>query len=246
MIRKKLTNLIAKKLDVEGSEVVFHEVPSENLGDIALPCFPFAKKYRQAPTILAVQLASKITSGGLIAKVEAIGPYINIFLDYKKVFALLLKEKQVRKNSKIIVLDYSSPNIAKPFGVGHLRSTFIGESLKRVYGALGYKTVAINHLGDWGTQFGKLIVAYKKWPRSLARNPIRVLYDLYVKFHSESEKNPLLEDEARVWFKKLEDGDKEATTLWKLFRSLSLKDFKHLYKRLGCSFQSYDGEGYFN
>ena len=246
VIRKKLTQSIAKKLNVESSEIVFHEVPLEDLGDIALPCFFLAKKYKQAPALLAVQLASKIPPGGLIKKVHAVGPYINIFLDYKKVFALLLKEKPVRKNNKTIVLDYSSPNIAKPFGVGHLRSTFIGESLKRVYSALGYRTIAINHLGDWGTQFGKLIVAYKKWPRSLSRLPIRVLYNLYVKFHSESEKNPLLEDEARVWFKKLEDGDKEATKLWRLFRSLSLKDFKQLYKRLGCSFQSYDGEAYFN
>lgn len=245
-LKKKLQSLILKKLTLDEADIQLSTVPSDDLGDIALPCFPFAKKMKQSPADSAKQFALKLSGVGLINKSVAIGPYVNIFLDTKKIAALVFKKQNPAKKNKIIVLDYSSPNIAKPFGVGHLRSTFIGESLKRVYGALGYKTVAINHLGDWGTQFGKLIVAYKKWPRKLDTHPIRTLYELYIKFHVESEKHPLLEDEARLWFRKLEDGDREATNLWKLFRSLSIKDFKRLYKRLGVSFQSYDGEAFYN
>lgn len=245
-LKKILTAFIARKLAISKSDIQLSTVPSDDLGDIALPCFQFSKKLKQSPQEIAIHYALKLTGSGLIKEAAATGPYVNIFLDHRKIFALLVKQNKPQKKNKTIVLDYSSPNIAKPFGVGHLRSTFIGESLKRVYGSLGYKTVAINHLGDWGTQFGKLIVAYKKWPRKLGKHPIRALYELYVKFHTESEKHPLLEDEARLWFKKLENGDREALKLWRLFRSLSIKDFKQLYKRLGVSFHSYDGEAFYN
>lgn len=245
-LKKTLISFIAKKLSIPESDIQLSEVPSDDLGDIAMPCFLFAKQLRQSPSEIATQYAAQLNGNGLILRAVPVGPYVNIFLDYKKIFVILAKDKKAPKNRKKIVIDYSSPNIAKPFGVGHLRSTFIGESLKRIYGELGYNTVAINHLGDWGTQFGKLIVAYKRWPRKLDRHPIRILYELYVKFHEESEKHPFLEDEARLWFRKLEDGDREATKLWKLFRSLSIKEFKLLYKRLGVSFQSYDGEAFYN
>lgn len=237
--------MIAKKLKVNPSSIQLALPPSDDLGDIALPCFSFAKELHKSPVDIAAEYAVKLQSGVIEKSVPA-GPYINIHLKHHVLFQDILKRTLQKKNKKSIVIDYSSPNIAKPFGVGHLRSTFIGESLKRIYAELGYTTIAINHLGDWGTQFGKLIVAYKKWPRSLAKHPIRTLYDLYVKFHAECEKHPLLLDEARLWFKKLEGGDKEATKLWKLFRLLSVKDFKQLYARLGCSFDSYDGEAFYN
>jgi arginyl-tRNA synthetase len=148
---------------------------------------------------------------------------------------------------KTVVIDYSSPNIAKPFGVGHLRSTVIGNALYQIYHHLGYKVVRINHLGDWGTQFGKLIVAFKRWgdEKSLATHAIETLYDLYVRFHSEVETQPELDDEAREWFKRLEAGDPEARAIWQRFRDLSLQEFSRIYERLGISFDSLAGESFY-
>ncbi len=244
-LKQKIIALIAKRLGIQPSAIQLALPPSDDLGDIAVPCFTFAKELHKSPIEIASEYATKLT-GGFIESAKPVGPYINIHLNHTMLFSEILKEKRVKKNKKSVVIDYSSPNIAKPFGVGHLRSTFIGESLKRIYATQGYKTIAINHIGDWGTQFGKLIVAYKKWPKNLSKQPIRTLYTLYVRFHEESEKNPPLEEEARLWFKKLEQGDKEALRLWNLFRALSIKEFKQLYKRLGCSFDSYDGEAFYN
>ena len=149
---------------------------------------------------------------------------------------------------KTVVIDYSSPNIAKPFGIGHLRSTVIGNSLKKIFKFLGYNVIGINHLGDWGTQFGKLITAYKKWgnEKELKVEPVKYLYSLYVKFHKEAEKNPDLEDEAREWFAKLEKGDSEAKALWNQFCKVSLDDFKRIYQRLNVEFEYYMGESFYS
>ncbi|MDO8538222.1 MAG: arginine--tRNA ligase, partial [archaeon] len=192
-----------------------------------------------------------------LEKAEVKGPYINFYLNYE-VFAekILLKIFKENKkfgyqnigNKKVIAMDYSHPNIAKPFGIGHLRSTVIGNSLYKVFTALGYKPVSLNYLGDWGTQFGKLIVAFNKWgnKKELNTEPIKYLLKLYVKFHEEAEKDESLNDLAREEFKKLEDGNKESLALWKLFKDLSLKEFMRIYKIIGVSFDSFDGEAFIN
>lgn len=247
-IHDQIKKTIAKKIDAEVSDFEFADVPADISGDYALPCFPFAKEKGLPPQKIAADIAELITDMKGISSAHAAGSYVNITLDEQFVLSHILKTGKIHRGTKrkTVVLDYSSPNIAKPFGVGHLRSTFVGEALKRIHAWVGYRTVAVNHLGDWGTQFGKLIVAYKKWPRALSKKPIRTLYELYVRFHSEAEKNPELEEEARNWFKKLEEDDHEARKLWKLFRDVSLKEFKQLYKLLGISFDSYDGEAFYN
>lgn len=225
-------------------------------GDLAFPCFTLAKALRKSPHVIAKELSEKI-SNLLFSKVVADGPYVNCFLNKSTVSAEVIPyiinegsnygslQLGIGKN---IVIDFSSPNIAKPFSMGHLRSTVIGNALANISEKCGYKAVRINHLGDWGTQFGKLIVAYKLWgnEEKVRNNPIKELLDLYVKFHSEAENNRSLEDEARLWFKKLEDGDGEAFHLWKWFRDESLKEFSKIYDLLGVQFDSYQGEAFYN
>ncbi|MBN2324690.1 MAG: arginine--tRNA ligase [Spirochaetes bacterium] len=229
--------------------------PKEEFGDYAIPCFGFAKKFKKDPKLIASDLASQITPGGLLAKAESLGPYLNLYID-RKVFtkeAILalrrtgFEEIRADGEGKTVVIDYSSPNIAKPFGIGHLRSTVIGGSLKRIFSFCGFKTVGINHIGDWGTQFGKLISAYRRWgdERALEHDPIRYLYDLYVRFHAEAEKTPQFEQEGREWFNRLEKGDEEARELWRRFRSLSIEEFKRIYERLDVSFDYYTGESFY-
>ncbi|MFH0752843.1 MAG: arginine--tRNA ligase [archaeon] len=228
--------------------------PRQELGDYALPCFTIAKELKKSPVNIAKEFSEKIKPNKIILKTIAVGPYVNFFIN-KSILAentlkKILKEKDKygikKKNKKKIAIDFSSPNIAKPFGVGHLRSTVIGNSIYKIYESQGYKCIGINHLGDWGTQFGKLIVAYKKWgnAKELQKDPIKYLLKLYVKFHDKEDKD--LAAEARHWFNKLENGDKEALKLWKKFRKLSLVEFKKLYKRLDISFDSYAGEAYYN
>lgn len=248
-IHDHIKKIISKKIGVAESDFQLADVPAGMQGDYALPCFLFAKKKGLSPQTIASDIAKLIDESVKgISSTQAEGPYVNITLDERFVLSHILRtgKKNLTPKRKTVVLDYSSPNIAKPFGVGHLRSTFVGEALKRIHAWAGYRTVAINHLGDWGTQFGKLIVAYKKWPRSLSKKPIRTLYELYVRFHNEAGKNTELEEEARNWFKKLEDGNREARKLWKLFRDVSLKEFKQLYSLLGISFDSYNGEAFYN
>ncbi len=231
--------------------------PSPELGDFAFPCFKLAKSFRMAPPRIAADLAQKIPPGSFFERVEAKGPYLNFFCNRGLLAALAIravlteKENYGRRESgrgRTVVIDYSSPNIAKPFGIGHLRSTIIGQALYRIFSALGYHCVGINHLGDWGTQFGKMIAAYLRWGEeaSLSADPIRHLYDLYVRFHSEAETDQALEDEGRAWFKKLEDGDETARSLWQRFRDLSLLDFRRVYKMLGVEFDAYQGESFYN
>lgn len=235
------------------------EVPPEReYGDYAFPCFKFAGEFKKSPAEIAKEFEKKLQGSMSILKelssVKAVGPYLNIFLNRsfvtgKIVGEILTKEFAIRLKGerKTVVIDYSSPNIAKPFGIGHLRSTVIGNALKNIFNFLGYRVVGINHLGDWGTQFGKLITAFKKWGKEegLTEKPVEYLYQLYVKFHREAEKNPELEEEARKWFKKLEDGDPEARSLWKNFRDLSIEEFRRIYSRLGVEFDYYTGESFY-
>jgi arginyl-tRNA synthetase len=231
--------------------------PSEEMGDLALPCFYLAKIQKKSPAAIGADLASKIQEDDLIERAEASGPYLNIFLKREKVISDVLfevlkaKEDYGKSRSgagKTIVIDYSSPNIAKPFGIGHLRSTVVGAALKRIFEYRGYKVIGINHLGDWGTQFGKVILAYKLWgdENKLKENPIEHLYDLYVRIHQEEEKDPALADRTREEFKKLESGDPENLALWKRFSDLSKGEFDKIYSILGISFESVAGESFYN
>jgi arginyl-tRNA synthetase len=230
--------------------------PSVQLGDYAFPCFPLAKTLRQAPQVIAADLAAAFQATALIKEARATGPYVNFFVDrvaYSRIGlgAIIAQDtgygRSTEGRGKTVVIDYSAPNIAKPFGVGHLRSTVIGNALYRVYDHLGYRVIRINHLGDWGTQFGKLIVAFKRWGNdtTLTTHAIQTLYDLYVRFHSEVETHPELDDEARSWFKRLEDGDPEARAIWQRFRDLSVQEFSRIYERLGIGFDSQAGESFY-
>lgn len=234
------------------------EVPANtDMGDFAYPCFKLAKVLRKAPPLIAQEIGEKLEKPDFIADVKIIGAYINFFMDKhfytKKVLETVLTEKENYGKSdmgagKTIVIDYSSPNIAKPFHVGHLRSTVIGNALYQIHSQLGYKCVGVNHLGDWGTQFGKLIVAYKKWgsKEAVEEKGIQELMRIYVKFHDEAEKAPELDDEARLWFVKMQDGDEEALTLWKWFYDISIKEFERVYDMLGVKFDAYTGESFYN
>ncbi|WP_053368049.1 arginine--tRNA ligase [Bacillus sp. FJAT-27245] len=228
----------------------------EHLGDLAFPCFELAKIFRKAPNSIAEDLAGKIRSP-FFQKVEAAGGYVNVFLEKDTVSASVIRQVLSEKeaygdaklgNGQAVTIDLSSPNIAKPFSMGHLRSTVIGNALALISEKCGYRAIRINHLGDWGTQFGKLIVAYKLWgnEEKVKQQPIKELLKLYVRFHEEAEDNPGLEDKARECFKKLEDGDEEAIALWKWFREESLKEFSKIYELLGISFDSTHGEAFYN
>ncbi len=227
--------------------------PDSAMGDYALPCFKLAKSMRKAPALIAEEL-SKAAFPSFISKTEVKGGYLNFFID-KGYFAKATLEAVGENygssdigNGKTVVMDYSSINIAKPFHIGHLSTTAIGNSLKRIYKHLGYDVVGVNHLGDWGTQFGKLICAYKRWgnDEEIEKNSIHALLDLYVRFHEEAEKDPSLNDEGRAWFKKIEDGDKEALFIFNRFKELTLKEVGKVYDRLGVCFESYAGESFYN
>lgn len=243
-------------LELEVIEKLIEIPPRPEMGDFAFPCFQLSKTMRKAPNMIATELASQIDKEGL-EKIENLGPYLNFFVDKvafsKNIIEKVLLEKDSYGASndgagENVVVEYSSPNIAKPFHVGHLFTTAIGHSLYKMLNFEGYNPIRINHLGDWGTQFGKLISAYKKWvdEEALEKEPISELLRIYVKFHDEAEKNPELEDEGRLYFKKLEDGDAEAVALWERFRALSLKEFNKIYDLLGVDFDSWAGESFYN
>lgn len=225
-------------------------------GDLAFPCFALAKHLRKSPAVIAQEMAP-LVQGSLFEKVVAEGPYINCFLNKQEVSkhilqTILAKESNYGSHNfgqeATITIDFSSPNIAKPFSMGHLRSTVIGNALAKIVEKCGYQPLRINHLGDWGTQFGKLIVAYKLWGNEVAvrTNPITELLKVYVRFHDEAQTNPQLEDEARMWFKWLEEGNEEALNLWRWFREESLKEFSRIYSLLDVEFDSYNGEAFYN
>lgn len=251
-----LHQFLHQELDLSTIELLIEKPKNSDFGDYAFPCFQLAKSRRQAPPLIAKQISEEISSP-LIEKTEAVGGYVNVFLNKKtvtqKVLSTILTEKQhygfsTIGQNKVVTIDMSSPNIAKPFSMGHLRSTVIGNALAKIFQKCGYETLKINHLGDWGTQFGKLITAYKKWgdEEKVKREPIKELLSLYIQFHSESEGNPSLEDEGRAWFKKLEDGDAEALALWSWFREESLKEFNKIYQLLQVDFNSFAGEAFYN
>lgn len=255
----EIASLIAKAADMEPESIrEAIEVPAnKEMGDYAFPCFKLAKTVRKAPQIIARELKDKLEKPDFIADIQVVGAYINFFADktsfVREVMGKVLDkdEDYIKSNmgeGKTIVIDYSSPNIAKPFHVGHLRSTVIGNALYNIYKALGYNCVGVNHLGDWGTQFGKLIVAYKKWgdKETVEREDIKELSRIYVKFHEEAEKDPSLNDEARHWLVKMQEGDSEALELWKWFVDISMKEFNRIYDRLHISFDSYAGESFYN
>lgn len=231
--------------------------PSLELGNFAFPCFQLAKLLRAAPPKIAADVAAKLPVDPFFERIQALGPYLNFFVAKGKLAELTLAEvlrlgpdygNSQEGQGRTVVLDYSAPNIAKPFGVGHLRSTIIGNSLYRIHQALGYKCVGINFIGDWGTQFGKLIAAYQHWGEEdeLHKDPIGYLYELYVRFHREAETDPVLEEEGRYWFKKLEDGDTFARDLWQRFRDISLGEFRRVYAQLGVDFDFWHGESFYN
>lgn len=245
------------ELERETVENSIEVPPDEKMGDLAFPCFPLAKVMRKAPPVIAQELAEQMSDDDMIEKVQAQGGYLNFFLNREKFITSVITgiEKSPEGwgrsdigKGKTVLCEYSSPNIAKPFHIGHLFSTAVGNSLARIYEYLGYNVQSLNHLGDWGTQFGKLISAYKRWGDSevIEKDPINELLKIYVKFHEEAEKHPELENEARDYFKKLEDGDEEATALWKHFRDISLVEYKSVYDKLGVKFDSYNGEAFYS
>ena len=256
IVAEQIAKTVGEHLSVD--EIVsMIEVPKyANQGDLAFPAFTLAKVLRKAPQAIATEIVEAV-SDQHIERAEAMGPYANFFLERSAFADEVLKEVlelgehygdwdygQGRK----VVIDMSSPNIAKPMSMGHLRSTVIGNAIANLEKKVGYEPIRINHLGDWGTQFGKLIEAYKLWGSEelVKADPIAELIKLYVRFHEEAELDPTLDDKGRAWFKKLEDGDAEAVRLWEWFRSESLKEFNRVYDLLGVTFDSYNGEAFYN
>jgi arginyl-tRNA synthetase len=258
--KEKIAALLAEAVEGLSAEEIkdMLEIPTDSkMGDYAFPCFKLAKALRKAPPIIAQDIAAKLKEQDLFERVENVNAYVNMFLSrkffMKELLTAVTAEKEnygssdVGKNRKVIV-EFSSPNIAKPFHIGHIRSTVIGNSIYKIYDFLGYDTVRINHLGDYGTQFGKMIVAYRRWGREedVTNEPIKTLLGYYVKFHEEAEKDPALEDEARAVFTRLENGEPEEVRLWQWFRDESLKEFNRVYKMLGIEFDSYAGESFYS
>ena len=247
---------VIDSLDQDAILNLLEQPKSSELGDIAFPAFSLAKTERKAPQIIAADIAEKIDTAHF-DKVVATGPYVNFFLSKSEISGQVIKEvikdgadygQQNEGNNQNITIDLSSPNIAKPFSVGHLRSTVIGDALSNIFRKIGYNTIKVNHLGDWGKQFGLLMVAYKKWgsQEAVEANPIDELLKLYVRINAEIENDPSLDEEGRLWFKKLEDGDPEATELWQWFRDESLTEFNRIYELLGVEFDSLNGEAFYN
>ena len=231
--------------------------PNKDMGDYAFPCFKLAKVFRKAPNMIASDLSETIEAKGDISKVMPMGGYVNFFVNKSQLANNVINDVLTQKDSyghgkmgegKTVVIDFSSPNIAKPFHIGHIRTTVIGNALYKIYDSQGYDTVRVNHLGDYGTQFGKLIVAFKLWgdKETVESNPIPELLKLYIRFHDEAEEKPEMEDEARAWFTKLENGDPEAKELWQWFRDESLKEFARVYDLLDIQFDSYNGESFYS
>ena len=258
-MKSKLIDILAENLTELKKEEIAEalEVPKKaDMGDYAFPCFRLAKIYRKAPNLIAQDLKEKIDAGSyeIFSKIENVGGYINFFFD-KEQFAKQIVDTISEENfgssdigeGKTICIDYSSPNVAKNFHVGHLRTTIIGNSLYKIYSKLGYHVERINHLGDWGTQFGKLIVAYKNWgsKEEVEKNGIAELMKIYVKFHQEAEKDDSLNDQAREWFVKMEQGDEEALSIWQWFKDISLIEYKRIYKLLGMDFDHFTGESFY-
>lgn len=256
MFEKELSNALAiDGLTVQDVENALETPKEAKLGDICLPCFKFARTMHIAPPAIAQKLLPRVESLPFVEKVEVVGGYLNVFFDRNTVAQMALASANDDKvgssdegAGKTICIDYSSVNIAKPFHIGHLSTTVIGGALYRIFEHLGYNVVGINHLGDWGTQFGKLIVATNKWSslEEVAQNDEYFLNKLYVRYHQEAEEHPEMDDEARAWFKRIEDGDKEATAYFDVFKQVTMKAVGKIYDRLKIKFDSYAGESFYN
>jgi arginyl-tRNA synthetase len=256
-MKENLVELLLQHIEGLSKEEIekLLEIPKKvEMGDYAFPCFRLAKEYRKAPQMIAAELAEKIGGADFLSKIEVQGGYINFFVD-KQLFAKKIMEQVSAEDfgashigdGQTICMDYSSPNVAKNFHVGHLRTTIIGNSLYKIFSKLGYKVERINHLGDWGTQFGKLIVAYKRWgnKEAIEKDGVSELMNIYVKFHEEAEKDDSLNDEARAWFTRMEQGDEDALSIWEWFKEISLKEYMRIYDLLGVSFDSFNGESFY-
>lgn len=258
-IKELLAQSLAAPTNLEANRILeLLEVPPDpGMGDFALPCFALAKTLRKAPPAIAAEIAGGFCPPDFISRVDNVGGYVNFFVDPVFLAKTVLKavaeqgERYGGSNEgegRVVCIDYSSINIAKPFHIGHLSSTVIGHALYNIYQHLGYRAVGINHLGDWGTQFGKLIVAFQRWGNKakIEAGGVRELLDIYVRFHDEAERDPSLEDEARAQFKKIEDHDENAMTLFSWFKDITLKEVGRIYDMLGITFDSYAGESFYN
>jgi arginyl-tRNA synthetase len=257
-IKQNIAKTIAANVGADAAELCewLETPPNPDMGDVAFPCFKLAKTMRKAPNMIAASLAPALGEIDGISRIEPMGGYINFFAD-KTSFARTTLERVLDEGAryggsdvgsgKTVCLDYSSINIAKPFHIGHLSTTAIGNALRRIYDHLGYKTVSINHLGDWGTQFGKMILAYKLWgdKETVEKGGVRAMMQLYVRFHDEAEKDDSLNDSARAWFKLIEQHDPEAVEIFEWFKAITLKEVGKTYDLLGIKFDSYAGESFY-
>ncbi|MBE6025520.1 MAG: arginine--tRNA ligase [Clostridiales bacterium] len=259
-LKEEIAKLISEQVaDLNFDEIKnMIETPQDSkMGDYAFPCFRLAKVLRKAPPLIAKGIAEAIADNDIFEKVEQVNAYVNMFISKEEFVEEVIEEvmeqgdEYGRSNvgeGKPVIVEFSSPNIAKPFHIGHIRSTVIGNSINLLWDAMGYKVTRINHLGDYGTQFGKMIVAYRHWgnEEDVRREPIKTLLHYYTKFHEEAENDPSLDDEARETFAKLEQGGKEETELWQWFRDESLKEFTRVYNMLGIEYDSYAGESFYS
>lgn len=258
--KEKIADVLAPQIEGLEKEKILSmiETPADSsMGDYAFPCFKLAKVLRKAPPMIAKSIAEAVKDEDIFEKVENVNAYVNMFISRKE-FAAAVAGEVIRKGDdygrsdlgqgRKVIVEYSSPNIAKPFHIGHIRSTVIGNSIYKIYDFLGYDTMRINHLGDYGTQFGKMICAYRRWgcKEDVIKEPIKSLLSYYTKFHEEAEKDPALEDEARAIFARLEKGEPEEVELWQWFRDESLKEFNRVYDMLGITFDSYNGESFYS
>lgn len=257
--KEQIAEGLARETGLDANELLYkiETPPDRKMGDYAFPTFMLAKTMRKNPAVIAQELKEKLSDVEGVREIAVAGPYLNFFIDTTALAENVLKavlEEGDRFGSsdigkgKTTIVEYSSPNIAKPFHIGHIRTTIIGDSIKRIYKHLGYNVEAINHLGDYGTQFGMMIEAYKRWGDDdiIEKNPIPELVKLYVRINQEAETNKELLDNSREWFRKLESGDEEAVALWQWFRDLSLDEFKRVYNMLDVEFDSYRGESYYS
>ncbi|HLS53984.1 MAG TPA: arginine--tRNA ligase [Tissierellaceae bacterium] len=257
--KEKVIELISNEVDFLDRDEISNTIeipPSPEMGNYAFPVFRLSKVYRKAPNLIAEELVTKFGDNQYFEKIENVGPYINFFIDKSKLIETVLNEimdkgekygSSKMGEGKNVLIDFSSPNIAKPFHMGHIRTTVIGNALYKIYNFLGFNTVAINHLGDYGTQFGMLISAYKKWGdrQVIEQDPINELLKLYVKYNEAAEEDEKLRDEARYWFKELENKNEEAVELWQWIRDISLKEFNRVYDMFKIKFDSYAGESFY-
>lgn len=258
--KEQIAKQISKITNIEWEELAnYLEIPPDtNLGDYAFPCFKLAKTLRKAPPVIAQEIKDNIEiQNTAIEKIEVIGGYLNIFINKKMLVENVLKEIDAKKDKygysnigegKTAVIEYSSPNVAKPFHIGHLRTTVIGGALYKIYNAIGYNTVGINYLGDWGLQFGKVMCGLELWKNEydLENDSINSLLKIYVRFNEEEKQNPELTNKAREWFKKLEDRDEYTEKTWEWIRQVSIDNYNKTYRLLNSKFDSYNGEAYYN